>query len=76
MSPTTLTTRQNLLQLGWKVQIHPPYSPDIAPLDSHLFQSLQNFVNEKNFFNSLEDCKRHLEHFFAQKDKKIWKDGI
>ena len=30
---------------------------------------------EKNF-NSLEDCKRHLEQFFAQKDKKFWKDGI
>ena len=30
---------------------------------------------EKNF-NSLEDCKRHLEQFFAQKDKKFWEDGI
>ena len=27
-------------------------------------------------FNSLEDCKRHLEQFFAQKDKKFWEDGI
>ena len=27
---------------------------------------------EKNF-NSLEDCKRHLEQFFAQKDKKFQK---
>ena len=26
-------------------------------------------------FNSLEDCKRHLELFFAQKDK-FWGDGI
>ena len=30
---------------------------------------------EKNFI-SLEDCKRHLEQFFAQKDKKFWEDGI
>ena len=22
------------------------------------------------------DCKRHLEQFFAQKDKKFWEDGI
>ena len=29
---------------------------------------------EKNF-NSLEDCKRHLEQFFAQKDK-FWEDKI
>ena len=70
-----LMTRQKLLQLGWEVLIHPPYSPDIAPLDFHLFWPLQNSVNEKNF-NSLEDCKRHLEQFFAQKDKKFGEDRI
>ena len=71
----SLTTRQDLLQLGWEVLIHPPYSPDIAPSDFHLFQSLQNSLNGRNF-TSLEDCKRHLEQFFAQKDKKFWEDGI
>ena len=30
---------------------------------------------EKNF-DSLEDCKRHLEQFFAQKDEKFWEDEI
>ena len=55
----SLMTRQKLLQLGWEVLIHPPYSPDIAPSDFHLFQSLQNSLSGKNF-NSLEDCKRHL----------------
>ena len=68
-------TRQKLLQLGWEVLIHLPYSADIAPSDFHLFQSLQNSLNVKNF-NSLEDYKRHLEQFFAQKDKKFWEDGI
>ena len=68
-------TRQKLLQLGWEVLIHPPYSPDIAPLDFHFFRSLQNSLNGKNF-NSLEDCKTQLEQFFAQKDKKFWEDGI
>ena len=71
----SLMTRQKLLQFGWEVLIHPLYSPDIAPSDFHLFWSLQNYLNEKNF-NSLEDCKRHLEKFFAQKDKKFWEDGI
>ena len=68
-------TRQKLLQLGWEVLIHPPYSPDTAPSDFHLFWSLQNSLNGKNF-NSLEDCKRYLEQFFAQNDKKFWEDGI
>ena len=66
----SLMSRQKLLQLGWEVLIHPPYSPDITPLDFHLFWSLQNSLNGK-IFNSLEDCKRHLEEFFAQKHKKF-----
>ena len=64
-------TRQKLLLLGWEVLIHTPYSPDIEHLDFHL----QNSLNGKNF-NSLEDCKRHLEQFFAHKDKKFWEEGI
>ena len=67
-------TRQKLLQLGWEVLIHLP-SPDIAPSDFHLFWSLQNSLNGKNF-NSLEDCKRQPEKVFARKDKKFWEDGI
>ena len=53
----SLKTRQKLLQLGWEVLIHPPYSPDIARSDLHLFRSLQNSLNGKNF-NSLDDCKK------------------
>ena len=68
----SLKTRQKLLQLGWEVLIHPPHSPDIALLDFHLFRSLQNSLNGKNF-NSLEDCKQHLEQFFAQKVKSFGK---
>ena len=68
-------TRQKLLQFGWEVLICPPYSPDTAPSDFHLLRSLQNSLNGKNF-KSLEDCKRHLEQFFAQNDKKFWEDGI
>ena len=68
-------TRQKLLQVGREVLIHPLYSPDIVPSDFHFFQSLQNYLNGKKF-NSLEKCKKYLEQFFAQKDKKFWEDGI
>ena len=40
-------TREKLLQLGWEVLIHLLYSPDIALLDFHLFQSSQNSLMEK-----------------------------
>ena len=45
----SLMTRQKLLELGWEVLIHPPYSPGSAPSDFHLFWSLQNSLNGKKF---------------------------
>ena len=71
----SLITRQKLLQLGWGVLIHLPCSPDITTSDFHLFWSLQISLKGKNV-NSLEDCKRHLEQFFAQKNKTFWEDRI
>ncbi|GFV18741.1 mariner Mos1 transposase [Trichonephila clavipes] len=37
---SSLVTRQTLLELGWDVLLHPPYSPDLAPSD-YFFRSLQ-----------------------------------
>ncbi|GFU57477.1 histone-lysine N-methyltransferase SETMAR [Trichonephila clavipes] len=34
---TSVVTRQNLWQLGWEILMHPPYSPELAPSDYHLF---------------------------------------
>ena len=68
-------TGQKLLQLGWEILTHLLYSPDIAPSDFYLFWSLQNSLNGKSFL-SLEDCRRYLGEFFAQKNKKFWEDGI
>jgi len=38
---TSLATRQELREYGWKFLMHPSYRPD-APSDYHLFRSLQN----------------------------------
>ncbi|GFU80728.1 histone-lysine N-methyltransferase SETMAR [Trichonephila clavipes] len=45
----SLVTRQKLLQLEWDTMPHPPYSPDLAPLDYYLFRSLQNFLDGETF---------------------------
>jgi len=72
---TSLQTRQKLLELSWDILPHPPYSPDLAPSDYHLFRSLQNSLNGRRF-TSEEDIKRHLKQFFSEKDKKFYERGI
>ena len=42
-------TRQKLEEFGWEVLSHPPYSPDLAPSDYHLFRSLRNHLVKKQF---------------------------
>ncbi|GFU64787.1 histonelysine Nmethyltransferase SETMARlike [Trichonephila clavipes] len=37
---TSIVTHQNLWELCWEVLMHPPYSPDLAPSDCHLFLTL------------------------------------
>lgn len=72
---TSLVTRQKLLELGWDLMDHPPYSPDLAPSDYHLFRSLQNSLNGKQF-NSDNGVKQHLLQFFADKGQKFFERGI
>ena len=46
---TSKITRQKLEEFGWEVLPHPPYSPDLAPSDYHLFRSLRNHLVKKQF---------------------------
>jgi len=64
-SHTPLRTREKLLEISWGVLLHPSYSPDLAPSNYHLFRSLQNSLDEKNFPN-LDAIKIHLERFFVE----------
>ena len=72
---TSLVTHKKLLELGWKVMPHPPYSPDLAPSDYHLFRSLQNHLNGKTF-DSNEAVKNELIQFFACKNRTFYESGI
>ena len=68
----SLMARQKLLQLGWEVLIHLPYSPDIASSDFHLFRSLQNSLNGKNF-NSWKTVKGTWNSSLLKKIKSFGK---
>ena len=69
------STRTKLLNLGWITVPHPPYSPDLAPTDYHLFHSLSNHLREKKFDDE-NDVKMELLNFFDQKSKDFYERGI
>jgi histone-lysine N-methyltransferase SETMAR len=46
---TSLKTREAITKLGWTLLTHPPYSPDLAPSDFHLFRVLKNAVSIVKF---------------------------
>ncbi|KAG5327048.1 SETMR methyltransferase, partial [Acromyrmex heyeri] len=71
----SLITRQKLRELDWEVLMHPPYSPDIAPSDYHLFRSLQNSLNDIKLA-SKKAYENHLKQFFDQKPQKFYRNGI
>ena len=68
------STREKLLKLGWITVPHPPYSPDLAPTDYHLFRSLSNHLREKKFDDE-NDIKRELINFFNKKSKGFYERG-
>ncbi len=65
---TSNQTKKCLSELNFEVLPHPPYSPDMAPTNFHLFRSLQHFLAEK-MFNDIEEVKNCLNDFLLQ---KIW----
>ncbi|VDO79992.1 unnamed protein product [Heligmosomoides polygyrus] len=42
---------------------HPPYSPDLAPLDYHLFRALNQHLKDR-CFNDRTELESEVEHFF------------
>ena len=69
------STREKLLKLGWVTVPHPPYSPDLAPTDYHLFRSLSNYLSEKKF-DEVDGVKMDLINFFGQKSQDFYERGI
>jgi histone-lysine N-methyltransferase SETMAR len=45
----SLRNREHITKMGWMVLPHPPYSPDLALSDFHLFGSLKNALRGTHF---------------------------
>jgi histone-lysine N-methyltransferase SETMAR len=46
---TANRTRELLRRYNWEVLDHPPYSPDLAPSDFHLFGPLKKHLGGRRF---------------------------
>ena len=54
---------------------HSSYSPDLAPSDHDLFQSLQNHL-EETAIAMQEDVETDICEFFESKPKELYSGGI
>lgn len=72
---TAKVTRQKVMEFGWEILPHPPYSPDIAPSDYYLFKSLEHFLRGKEFKDKNE-IQTSLSDFFLSKPKQLYQNGI
>ncbi|KAG5318798.1 MOS1T transposase, partial [Pseudoatta argentina] len=61
--------------LKWEVLSHPPYSPDIAPSDFHLFRSMAHGLADRRF-HSYEEAQKWIDSWIASKDMSFFRRGI
>ncbi|KAG5316905.1 MOS1T transposase, partial [Pseudoatta argentina] len=61
--------------LKWEVLLHPPYSPDVAPSDYHLFRSMAHGLADQHF-RSYEEIKNWINSWIASKDNQFFRRGI
>lgn len=60
-----------LKDLKWTSLPHPPYSPDLAPSDFHLFRHLKKFLKGKCFTEEI-DLRTSIEQFFTSKSSNFF----
>ncbi|EGI62185.1 Mariner Mos1 transposase [Acromyrmex echinatior] len=65
----------SLETLKWEVLLHPPYSPDVAPSDYHLFRSMAHDLADQHF-RSYEEVKNWIDSWIASKDDQFFRRGI
>ncbi|KAJ4440405.1 hypothetical protein ANN_08546 [Periplaneta americana] len=58
---TARRTAAVLTEFGWELFHHPPYSPDLAPRDFHVFLHLKKFLSSGEEYNA---CSSALCNFF------------
>ena len=69
------TLKVALQELDWEILQHPPYSPDLAPTDYHIFRTLSNEMRSLTFDND-KDLENWLNDFCESRSSDFWQNGI
>jgi len=72
---TANRTRELLDYFGWEVFDHPPYSPDLAPSDYHLFPNMKTWLVTQRFDNDAE-LQAGVNEWLKSQAAKFYDDGI
>ena len=67
--------QEKILDLGWSVLLHPPYSADLVPNEFHHFHSLQNAWNDKKKC-SQKKVKTFVKSNLSTKQAEFFLRGI
>ncbi|GFV03553.1 mariner Mos1 transposase [Trichonephila clavipes] len=74
--PHSAINTQNLIRsFGWEHIDHPPYSPDLAPSDFHLFRYQKEFLGGKRF-DTAEEVKEEVQDWLSSQAADIYDLGI
>ncbi|GFW24603.1 mariner Mos1 transposase [Trichonephila clavipes] len=63
-----------LKTLKWEVLPHPPYSPDLAPLDYNLFRTMAHGLADQHFRSY--EVKNWIDSWITSKDDQFFQRGI
>lgn len=74
--PHSAIHTQNLIRsFGWEQIDHPPYSPDLAPSDFHLFRYLKEFLSGKRFATD-DEVKEAVKDWLSSQAADVYDLGI
>jgi histone-lysine N-methyltransferase SETMAR len=72
---TAPATQERIQKVEWELLEHPPYSPDMAPSDFHLFGPLKDHLGGKCFADD-EDVQTEVQKWLRQQSKDFCVAGF
>lgn len=72
---TAQSTVDLLHSWKWEVLPHPPYSPDLAPSDFHLFPCMKKYLRGRHFQTD-DEVKSHVQEWLHQQSPQFFYTGF